>query len=405
MAALSVGPLSWPAMLPAMARRNAQQTLFATVALVIGVWATFQLMSLVTWRRSETEFAPELPDIEVRGLSPEELFERHGGDADRPGFRRRASDPKTWADIYLRLYGAEGEYVKLQRCTIDADEVEQVSRRLLSQPARRRAIDDRPPAWFPLVTDQDDPWRVPEWWHPPRDGISTYHWQHHAPFTVGQYLHYDPATRLMHLWEFKRKGLTPPQRASRTLMLDYLVVNLSAALRRDQTPHVEGWYDIAGRSARSIGLPEEMLPPGLHAIDGLLFPWQTPDAPEGNRYRYFLRLHGLSLDDALRLAGEVPLRPLADDQPPPLDDWSFALAEGPDGQYAPSWFDPGPGPRFAFSLARPGSGQVERGRWLAQDRVSGHIYVWDWHFSHPRDPQADLWLTAPPADDASQDNP
>ncbi len=382
-----------------MARRNAQQTLFATIALVIGLWATFQLMSLVAWRRGEREFAPDLPDIEVRGVSPAELFERYGGGEDRPGFRRRQSDPRSWDDIYLRLYGSEGEYVKLQRCTIDADEVEQVNRGLFSQAARRRSFDDRPPSWFPHVADPGDPWRVPEWWDPPGQGQSTYHWQHHAPFTIGQYLHYDPATRLMHIWEFKRRGLEPPRRPDHVLMLDYLVVNLSAALRRDQSPHVEGWYDIAGRNARTIGLPADMLPSGLHTIDALLFPWQTPDAPEGNRYRYFIRLHGMSLDDALALAAEVPMRPLADDQPPPVDAWHFALAEGPDGRSAPPWFDPGPGPRYAFVLVRPGSGRVERGRWLAQDRVSGHVYVWDWHFSQPRDPQADLWAMAASSDD------
>ncbi|MFW5752502.1 MAG: hypothetical protein ACOCYV_00480 [Planctomycetota bacterium] len=286
-----------------MARRNAHQTVFATFAAVIGVLITFKLMSMVGRNRSEEVFSGELPDIELRHVSPQELFEEFAAGKDRPGFRRQAHAPQTWDDISLRVYWHGGEKLQVMDCLIDGNEIEHIAKGFFTNPGRRRPVDDLPPDWFPWERDADDsPWRVPDWWAPNPAGVGSYYVTPiEGGYLFGAYLHYHPATGRAHLWQFKRRGIQPPPLSRGELVVDYLASNISNTLRQDQHPHIEGWYDAPGLDPRTLGLPEEMIPPGVTRIDALLFPWKK----EPQRFRYFMRIHGLDSARAYPPAGQA----------------------------------------------------------------------------------------------------
>ncbi len=384
-----------------MARRNAHQTVFATFAAVIGVLITFKLMSMVGRNRSEEVFSGELPDIELRHVSPQELFEEFAAGKDRPGFRRQAHAPQTWDDISLRVYWHGGEKLQVMDCLIDGNEIEHIAKGFFTNPGRRRPVDDLPPDWFPWERDADDsPWRVPDWWAPNPAGVGSYYVTPiEGGYLFGAYLHYHPATGRAHLWQFKRRGIQPPPLSRGELVVDYLASNISNTLRQDQHPHIEGWYDAPGLDPRTLGLPEEMIPPGVTRIDALLFPWKK----EPQRFRYFMRIHGLDSARAYELISEIAMRPLAPDTPPPVKRWAFALPATAVGGELPVWFAPHAGPRWGYALARPGTGRVDRGRWAAYDAEREQLFVWDWDYGEPQPASADLF--APPATDAVDSDP
>lgn len=382
-----------------MARRSPAQNLFLVCVVIAGIWLTALLLKHLQQTGSR-DLERELPDFTIEHATPERLYGEFAAATGRSGFKPRGtgSEPKTWTDISLRLYARDGEYLKLLACTIDAAEVETSNPSLFAAAGRRRSRDDLPPAWWPWERDRaGSPWRVCPWWQPGPDGIGAYHFALQGGFWIGEYLHYDPASRRLHLWETKRRQVSPP--TVEGLTADLLAASIAAALKRSEHPlDRHGWFDAPGLTPDDLGFPANRLPAGLHRLDARVFPWRGP-GEAGRRDRYLLRLHGLDEAAAASLCQDLDMRPLPDDAPPPWQTWAFAAPEGG----APAWFAPGPGPRRAYVLRRPGSGRCDRGRWAAYDRAQGCLCLWDWAWGEPQAPEADL--TVVPARDLPQTGP
>lgn len=344
-------------------RRSPQQTLVTAALVILGLWATMAVYSWVKEDRMQ-DLPEELPDLEYVELSPEELYAR-------PGFRRHENAPDSWDRISLRLYAEEaGTYVKFQRCTIDADEVERSNRDAFRDDMPRvRETDEGPPAWWPgQDTDDDAPWRVPDWWQPATSGIGTWWCVPDNDTYVGVYLHYDPDTRWMHLWEWRRlkDDVDVPDPVYDLAGTDAIASALSQLLVQRGHPAVFGdWLLAVDLDPESLTSRITGIPASLHRIDALLRPLE--------RMRYLLVLHGVGAEEVEQLLAERPMRRLDSDTPPPLDDWSFARPDE-----LPSWWRPGPGPRWRYRLARPGTGIVDEARWAAYDPTARALYVWDW---------------------------
>ncbi|MDA3959277.1 MAG: hypothetical protein PF961_00680 [Planctomycetota bacterium] len=357
-------------------KRSPQQTMMAAMAVLLGVWLMMFIYKEVKDDRLQ-ELPAELPDLEYVDLSPDELYAQ-------PGFKPHEGGPKTWDHISLRMYAGEaGTYTRFLRCTIDADEVERTNRDAFRDDMHRmREPNEGPPPWWPgLAQDETNaavatdagtdpvmnPWTVPSWWAPGTEGIGTWWTVPDGDTYIGVYLHYEPETRLMHVWEWRRMQdeVTPPEHLYGVAVADAIASGLSQLLVDQGHPAVFGdWlhapdFDPAPLKPRIYGLPDE-----LRSIDGLFRPLE--------RMRYLMVLRGLSRDQAELILGEVPMREGEADSPPPAD-WDFARPKE-----LPAWWSPGPGPRWHYTLARPGSGIIEEARWASWDESKQALYIWDW---------------------------
>ena len=363
-------------------KRSPQQTLVTMMVVLGGIWAAFWIYGDQRERRL-AELPSELPIYEYQNLSDEELYAK-------PQFQRHANAPKTWADISLRSYAEkDGTWVKFLRCTIDQDEVERTNPDAFRDDVSRwREVDEQPPAWWPgqkadaseaaaIGGDTADAtaanWAVPSWWAPSTDGIGTW-WARPAQDTVvGLYLHYDPATRLMHVWEWRRQqaDVTSPIDMTAEPVADLIASALAHDLAKDGHPVNWGdWLhspDFPLYKARRY-LPD--LPQSVTRIDALLRPLKD--------MRYLLALHGISQAEAEVILGGVAVRPSPADSPPPVTEWAQALPQEDGEGVLPRWFAPGDGPRWEYALQRPGSGRVDAGRWAGYDAAKQILYIWDW---------------------------
>jgi len=365
-------------------RRRPAQTVFSTLLVLIGIWVC---LGVWAWHRGalEQELPEQLPDIELVDVSAEELFQH-------PSFRSRPEGPKTWERISLRFYAEEdGDYTRFLRYRIAPAEVAAQNPQLFAHPARRRRVDDQPPAWWPSAEQGGSSWRVPGWWLPAGRSVS---FTERLPDGrwIGAYLSYQPSSRWLHYWEWRRGGLAAPEPQIGLLVAETLAGELSRALlARGHPADDAGWLHAPGLTTEAVDLPPGRLPDGLSGIDALLLPRE-------GQVRFLLALRGIEQATAEALLIDQPMRPLPADGAAPRERWGFALpAYG-----LPSWFAPGPGPRWAYSLPRLGLGEVDAGRWAGYDRDERTLYVWDWFGPPARGAETDLF---PPAASESSEAP
>ena len=352
-----------------MASRSPQQTLMVMTVVLAGIWIGWTFMRQER-ERDKQALETELPDIELVGLSPEELYAHDG-------FKPHTGMPESWDDIHLRLYAEpDGIYLKFLRCTIDAEEVEATNPAAFKDGMyRRREADELPPSWWPGGAGEVAPaWAVPDWWNPARSrGVGTWWAVPDRDTVIGVYLHYDPGTRLLHYWEWRRgqDAVRPPAGYVDQPVVDRVASALATDLAREGHPVVHGdWLEaVELRGSRLTGLL-----PGLEAapeqVDALLRPKRA--------MRYLLALRGIDRPTAEALLRDLPMRAGTDDAPPPAADWGFALPQVDGAGELPGWFAPGPGPRWHYELRRPGSGTLDEARWAAYDAAAQTLYVWDW---------------------------
>lgn len=346
-----------------MPRRPAQ-TMLLTLMVVAGI-----LVGVGLTRRGRAERAGDLPgnappDVEIERATAADLV--------RHGFRLSGREPASWRDISLRLSRDGRGSITCLRCIIEADEVDGL---LAWPPGSRRPVASRPPPDWPWG-GTDDRLAVPAWWRPAggrarcserpsRDGDAA----------QGLFASYDPALRLLHLWQWSRAGWLPERPSPLSVpVADLVVLHLGRAgvATGDMG---DGWRQVIALPWSALGLPAA----GVTTVSAAFL-------PQERRHRYLLALHGLDEDQAWRLAAEQPQHPLPDDGTAPGARWAFALPPGG----LPSWFAAGAGPRRHHALVRIGSGRVDAGRWLAYDRKARVLLVWDWADAEPRDHQADL---------------
>lgn len=340
-------------------RRSPGQTVFLAAVVVTGI-----LIGTGLWRqaqeRAAVRAAAELPDLELRDLSADELFARED-------FRGHAHSPRSWDRISLRHYAEpDGSYQRFLRCRIDGDEVPLANRQLMRHPGRRATVDGLPPSWWP--DEPDPPWARPEWWQPAPGGQSLwYAEQLDSGMVLGAFCSYEPDTGWMHYWEWRRPDILPPPGPDH-LHLDELVAQLIRRLVSERHPvDGAGWLRAPGVPASQLALLPAQLPPGLRSIDC----WARP---QSQALRWLVALHGLDEEVAAAVLGNLPVAAIADDGAPPVEDWAQALpSEG-----LPPWFRVGTGPRWHYLRVQPGTGLPEVGRWAGYDRERRVLFVWDW---------------------------
>ena len=184
--------------------------MITVAALIIGIWITLDIADRHNEDRWE-ELENSLGAMERHGATAEEI------DAAGPGM------PTTWRELSIRqVLQPQGEYQKLLRCRIDPSEVsEQFFRVPLASIERMRPVDNQPPSWWPWERPADDTlsasqplepsiWQVPDWWQPATAGYALSYTQPFREGAQGVYLHYDPKTEWLHLWEWKRVGVRLP---------------------------------------------------------------------------------------------------------------------------------------------------------------------------------------------------
>lgn len=334
-----------------------------------GIWIGYSVMRYER-EQDKRELERELPDLELVGLSKEELYARED-------FKPHPGMPQSWDDIHLRLYAEPGGiFLKFLRCTMSPTEVEPTNPAAFQAGMfRRRETDELPPAWWPGMGDPvDDPaWAIPEWWRPESgSGIGSWWAVPDRDTVIGAYLHYDPENNLLHYWEWRRQHerVTPPSGLEDQPVVDRIATALSRELAGEGHPVVHGdWLEaLELRGARIAALGPDM-PRGLTSVDALLRPKQA--------MRYLLALHGIDRAAAEALLSDLPMRPVEPDSPPPAADWDFALPTASEAGLPP-WFDPATGPRWRYELRRPGSGVLDEARWAAWDATERTLYVWDW---------------------------
>lgn len=365
-------------------RRTPTQTLVVMLSMIAGLWLCLWVADL--WRDDGVTVAAEhLPDIELVDVAPERI--RALGDGE---WRVLAPSSES---VSLRQYAVyrpdpdgrptDNGFVIYLRQRLAPEDVNAERYPMLARPARRRSRDELPPDWFPLVADQDRPWRTPAWWKPQADsGVGLYEAEAGPEGQwLGQYLHYDRGSGWFHLWQWRRLGVEPPPSPLQHLVVDLLAQDLARVLIARQHPaDADGWLLATGLTPALFPQLADSWPPSLQRIDSCLLPLQ-------DRHRYLLVLSGIDEVSAEALLGELPMRRLPDDAPPP--NWTFAAPRSAAGVGPPSWFDPGAGPRWGYALLRPRDGLVETARWAAYDRAARQLAVWDWQAIEARPPTTD----------------
>jgi hypothetical protein len=342
---------------------------FAIAALTLmaaaGVWIGIRII----FGDAASAAKPLRPDISVQGIAAEALAQH--------GFRPTGKEPKTWADISLRLVQDDAGALFALRCTIDPTEASALT---VFPPGSRRPIDDAPPADWPRAGFGAQAARLalPDWWSPAPGGQARLFAGGGTEASIGIFQHYDPATRVLHIWQWERRGAPPATAVAEDT--DDVAVSVETFLRQSaRPPTADGWLiadDLAGPGLEAAC---PMLPPGA-TVRCALMPWR-------GRHRYLLVIGGIDEAAAWSLAGaNRPLRTLATGTPPAA--WGFA--EPPGG--LPPWFHGASnGAARAHCLLIPGPGTVESGRWAAFDAAARSLVVWDWEdLAAPRPPAADL---------------
>ena len=348
-------------------KRSPIQTLLVAVAVASGVIIGTRLIANRLSASANERTRAARPDVTIVEAAAKDLAAH--------GYRLGEKSPKTWRDISIRLYEDDRGTLNLMRCRIAPEEAGSL---LAFPPDSRRPLDDRPPAEWPWGA-AGDPFRVPAWWQPagaqgrlhetlPADGP-----------TRGLYANYDPVGEWLHLWSWTRTDVHPQRPDVLAYLVgDELVSTLAHLMvQRRQPASPAGWLSLERLAARDTP-GAERLPAGVEHLSALLLPLR-------NRHRYLLRIDGLDETAAQALVAEVPLRALAADGPPPAG-WGFAEPEAG----LPTWFNAGAGPRWGYCLLTIGSGTVERGRWVAYDRVARSALVWDWEGPQPQPAAADI---------------
>jgi hypothetical protein len=220
---------------------------------------------------------------------------------------------------------------------------------------------------------------VPEWWQPRGSQGRLHETLPADAATRGLYANYDPVGQWLHLWSWTRTDVHPRRPdVLAHLVADELASDLShLVVQRGQPASPAGWIGIERLPAREAP-GAERLPAGVEHVSAMLLPVR-------DRHRYLLRLDGIDEGALPALVAEVPMRPLPADRLPPTE-WGFALPEGG----MPAWFSVGPGPRWGYCLLTIGPGTVERGRWVAYDRVARSALIWDWEGPQPQAASADI---------------
>jgi len=363
-------------------RRSPVQTLLVAAAVASGVIIGTRIIAERMSARADARTRAARPDITLVGVAPQEL--------PAHGYRLGESSPRSWSEISIRLYEDDRGTVNLMRCRIDPGEAGAL---LAFPPDSRRPVDDRPPADWPWG-GPGDPFRVPEWWRPSGTQGRLHEALPATGATRGLYANYDPVGRWLHLWSWTRTDVHP-QRPDLLahLVADELVSTLADHLvQRRYAASADGWIIAERFAARDLRVASR-LPTGVEHVSAALLPLR-------DRHRYLLRVDGLDEAAARQLVAEVPLRELAADGAPPAS-WEFALPAGG----VPAWFMPGPGPRWGYCLLAIGPGSVERGRWVAYDRVAHALLVWDWEDQPARPAEADITAAAPSQPAAGQPAP
>ena len=356
-------------------RRTPRQTIYTMIMVVCGVWLGIGLMQ--TWREGRTkEFVKQLPDYELVDVSAEELYER-------AGITPREGDPTSWRHIHMRHYAEDQNgYLKVLRCQLSPEEVEQVNRHIFTAQTRRRTRDDLPPEWWPGQADAEGPWALPDWWQPSGSQSLTFMEQRPDASWLAEYINYDPATEWFHLWEFHRYGIDAPASPLEALVADHVVKVVLAQLQAGQ--HAlsdDGWYRVPEYSVDRLGIAHEHLPAGMSQLSVAIQP-AVARVPS-----YLLAVHGIKREAVSAFMGELEMRSMPADGAAPTAAWDFTLGQD---QALPSWFDPGAGPRWGHVLVRPGRGTVDAGRWAAYDEARAILFVWNWHSTMPYPASADI---------------
>jgi hypothetical protein len=371
------GPAEAGTTVPAMrAGRSPLQILVLTAAVGAGILIGVELVGRRAGHEAGERERAAWPDLSIEDASPTELAKH--------GFRLTGREPSSWSEISVRLYQDQRGIVTLVRCRVDPGE----AATLISFPVgSRRPERDEPPADWPWGT-AGDPFRVPDWWRPRGGQSRCYERLDPAGLPSGIFANYDPASRLLHFWQWQRSDWTVRRTSPlEHLVADELAATVASTLRAAGQPaDAAGWMHAVGLEPGACGLPAGRMPAAVTRVDAALL-------PVAGRHRFLLAVHGLDEDAAWRLVAEQPLRELPADGPPPVERWAHAALPASAAAGAPTvpaWFAPGPGPRRAHCLIAIGSGAVEAGRWVAYDPARRVLFVWDWEDRPPQPPAADL---------------
>lgn len=355
-------------------KRSPVQTLLVAVAVAGGVILGTRLIANRLSTNASERTRAVRPDVTIIDVAAKDLAAH--------GYRLGEKSPKTWRDISIRLYEDDRGTLNLVRCRIAPEEAGSL---LAFPPDSRRPLDERPPADWPWG-GEGDPFRVPAWWQPTGAQGRLHETLPADSAARGLYANYDPLSEWLHLWSWTRTDVHP----QRPDVLAHLVADeLASALahllvQRGQPATPEGWIGSERLSARDTP-GADRLPPGVEHLSALLLPLR-------DRHRYLVRLDGIEESAVPALVGEVPMRALAADGPPPAT-WGFAVPEGG----MPTWFTVGAGPRWGYCLLTIGPGTVERGRWVAYDRAARSALIWDWEGPQPQPANADISSQVPAA--------
>lgn len=344
--------------------RSPVAVLFTLVAVLAGIWLGLLLLRGTHLERARERIPETLRDLHI--------IDGSGEDFAAAGRPLGTGAPRDWSAIHWREYEAgNGDYLLALRCRIGPVQVDQVYD---LPPGHRQPVNDRPPSewpWFRTGVPATSPWRLPDWWAPAGDESAILTRPDTAGGSIGWFINYERASETLHLWQWRRADWPQPPPHPH-LTADLLVQSLSEDLVSRRHPvDANGWLN-----APAVEVPPGeagIQPPGLVRVDAAIKP--TP-----GDHRYLLTFHGLDAATAEVVLADTPLRRLPADSPPPVDRWDFARQ--PAG--LPSWFTPGPGPRWCHHLLRPGPGTVAGARWAAYDPARRRLYVWDWAESTPR---------------------
>lgn len=355
--------------MPVSPRRNPRQTVVLAAAIGCGVVLGALAVGRYAAGRAPAHERAAWPNLDFQHAAP--------GDLAGLSFHLTGREPTSWSDISNRQYQDARGFVNVVSCRIAPPE----AGTLVRFPAGSwRPSDGLPPADWPHGSATES-MRVPTWWTP-AVGQSRCYAAATADGGRGVFASYDPADQRLTAWIFTRTDWrpTPPADGGRA-SADEVVTVLERTLRSAGQPlDGAGWMVAIGIEPGRSGLPAERLPLGLTRIDAALLPVK-------GGHRYLLVLTGLDDAAARAITSHPPLRPLPDDDSPPLARWRFAAQ--PAGGL-PSWFAPSPGWRGHHSLIRLGDGAVEAGRWVAYDGAARALYLWDWEGPLVQSPVADL---------------